>query len=177
MTLKDVATDHTEGSYAASYLWETISMNQPTKTSDPWVVFNYEADMFLDLCTMFQEQQQGLSALPQVIQNAVVESMLLHIRQLADIVLSKSKSSSSDDIVLAALIQSYRPSQLDEFRQLYGDHNTPSCPCWTINKVLAHATSKRSSSYDYTPLVSQLAPILKEIVQEIRGLKASGDHD
>lgn len=79
MTLKDVATDHTEGSYAASHLWETISMNQPTKTSDPWVVFNYEADMFLELWTLLKNGQQSLSTLSLAVQNAVAESMLLHI--------------------------------------------------------------------------------------------------
>ena len=148
-------------------------MHQPTKMGDPWVIFDYEANMFLELWKVLQNGRQGLSIPILAIQNAVVESILLHIRQLADMILSRGKRP--DDILLAHLVQDYVPRRLDELDRVYGNNNIEDCPCWTINKMLAHATFKRSSSHNYSNLVNQIAPILAEIVQEIRSVKPSVD--
>jgi len=149
-------------------------MNQPTKTRDPWLVFEYEAGMFSALWDVFQNGQQGLAILVLPIRNAVVESLLLHIRQLADMILSRG--TRRDDILLVYLVQNHVPSRLDELDRVYGKDSIEGSPCWTINKMLAHATSIRSSSYDYSDLVKQVAPVLEGIIQEIRGFKTGVDY-
>src|SRR5207244_872549 len=121
-------------------------------SNDPWVVFEYEADMFFAMCDLLRSGNQVFAALPHHVRNAVVESALLHTRQLADILLSRG--TRTDDINLNALIPNLRPARLAELRQLFGTQNTSGCPCWTINKMLAHPTTRRSARYDYTNVLN-----------------------
>jgi hypothetical protein len=138
-------------------------------SNDPWVVFDYEADMFFAMCDLLSNSNQTFAAFPHQVRNAVVESALLHTRQLADILLSRG--SRTDDINLNSLIPNPLPARLAELGHLYGSQNTPYHPCWTINKMLAHPTTQRTASYDYTSLLSGIAPVIAEIVQEVRARK------
>ena len=50
---------------------------------------------------------------------------------------------------------------------------TEGNPCWTINKMLAHATTKRSSTHDYSQLIDRLAPLLFDVVTEVRAARGN----
>jgi hypothetical protein len=133
------------------------TMSDVAPAPDPWVVFDYEADMFFAMCNLLRQGNQEYAALSRPIQNAVVESALLHARQLIDILLSPGKFS--DDINLSRLLPGFQPARLDELQRSYDSRSVDS-PWWTLNKRLAHATSHRGSSHDYTNLLNQLAPVL-----------------
>jgi hypothetical protein len=135
-------------------------------TADPWEVFDYEADMFIEMCALLETGNPEYAALSPSLKNAVVESALLHTRQLIDIVLSRGRQP--DDINLTCLLPGYQLPQIDELRNVYGNYSLNGSPCWTINKRLAHATSHRGSSYDYTTLLNQLVPIVSQIINEVR---------
>ncbi len=137
-----------------------------------WVVFNYEADMFFDLCSLLQEGNQEYAHLTESVQNAVVECALLHVRQLVDILLSRG--NDADDLNLAVFLPSFESNRLAELRQAYGSRNLIETPCWILNKKLAHPTTHRGSSHDYTNLLNQLAPLLADIVQQVRSLRLTG---
>ena len=141
-------------------------MSSPVPGNDAWVVFGYEADMLLAMCNLLVPCNQEFALLSGNVRNAVVESALLHTRQLVDILLSRG--SGSDDINLATLVPNHQPARLEELRQAYGNRNTEGSPCWTINKMLAHATTQRSSSFDYSSMLNGLAPIVADIVQDVR---------
>jgi hypothetical protein len=132
-----------------------------------WIVFDYERDMFermLELCG----NQYSFS---RPINNAIVESLLLHVRNLCDILLSRG--TESDEITLKNLLPSFNSTKLDELKNLYGSGKKIDSPCWTINKRLAHSTLVRSESFDYSPLLRQLTSCLRSLfieVQEARGM-------
>jgi hypothetical protein len=142
-----------------------------TAPSDPWDVFDYEADMFHAMCDVLRDSNNDSAELSQQVHNAVVESAILHLRQLADILLSRG--TRPDDISLTTLIPDWQPAGLDELRQLYGTQSTPACPCWTINKMLAHPTTLRTASYDYSCLLNAVKPIIDGIVRDVRSRRQS----
>jgi len=135
-------------------------------SSDPWIVLDYETDMFLAMWSLLRPDHHGHAILDLQIRNAVVESALLHVRQLSEILLSRGKRR--DDINLSSLLPGFRPTRLDELDVTYGKSDEAGTPCWTINKRLAHPTSVRGSSYDYTDLFNQLAPLLGDITRQVR---------
>jgi hypothetical protein len=146
-------------------------MAKPT-SNDPWEVFKYEADQFIAMCNLLQPGNRDYAALLLPVQNAVVESALLHTRQLADILLSLDPHT--DAIKLKDVYSApSEPTRLDELRTAYSDWNTAGSPRQIINKQLAHATTSRSDSYDYTPLINKLAPLLADIIQEVRAQHAA----
>lgn len=137
----------------------------------PWVVFEYEVDQFTSMLALLQSGNQEYAAFSKPVQNAVVESALLHMRQLADIFLSRSPEL--DDIKLKDLV-SDEPTHLDELRKVYGSRNVASSPCQILNKRLAHPTTFRSDDYDYSDLLNKLTPLLVDIIQEVRAQHAAG---
>src|SRR3989304_2883589 len=73
-----------------------LKMNASDSPNDPWVVFDYEVDMFRNLYQLLatgNPQYQGLS---HYIKNAIVESAVLHTRILVGILLSRGPEP--DDI-------------------------------------------------------------------------------
>lgn len=140
-------------------------MNLSSTTGEPWVVFDYEVEQFHAMCKLLETGNEEYAALSLHLQNAVVESVLLHTRILVDIL--RSNGTYADDIKLSALLPSFTSEILTQLKTLYGKSGTENSPCWTINKYLAHPTSHRGSEYDYTDLLSQLAPLILLIVQEV----------
>jgi len=143
-------------------------MSSLAQPNDPWVVFDYETDMFFGLCGLLPTGNEEYAALPHRVRNAVVESALLHCRQLAEILLSSG--TRADDINVNRLIPNCQPARLHEFEQAYGKQNSVGSPCWTINKFMAHPTNNRSTSHDYSAVLNQLAPLIADIVNELRTL-------
>lgn len=132
-----------------------------------WEVYDYEVWMF-DQMLQFgttlgtKECQQ----FPQPVKNATVESLLLHLRILVDILLSRG-SGNNDDINLKDLLPSFNSPLVAQLKAAYGDGKTVDCPCWQLNKRLAHPTQIRSSSYSYNPLLNTLLPLILPLLAEI----------
>jgi hypothetical protein len=134
------------------------------RATDPWDIVVYEAEMFFGLCRVMSgpPSRDG----DEVVANAIVESACLHARIMADILLSKS-SGRGDDIKLDGLVPGFRSSSIDKLRSVYGDAKTPGMPCWVLNKMIAHPTLKRSTSYDYTGVIRALHPCIKSVWNEV----------
>ncbi len=99
------------------------------------------------------------------IQNAVVESLLLHLRILVEILLSKG--SDADDIKLTDLLPGFTSPLIEKLRVDYGTRAAVGSPCWTLNKMLAHPTHLRSNSYNYDPVLSVMLPTIWPLLDEI----------
>lgn len=141
--------------------------------SHPWEVLDYEADMFYAMWSLLRPDHQGYAILDLHIRNAVVESALLHLRQLAAILLSEG--DAPDDINLSDLLPGFQPARVDELKRAYGERGQANTPRWIINKMLAHPTSRRGRTYDYTRLLNQLAPLLDHVIQDVRDRRTRGD--
>jgi hypothetical protein len=139
---------------------------------DPWVVFEYEVEMFLSTRFILQHTVEGDETICHWIRNALSESAVLHARNLVEI-LRKTKSHK-DDIVLQDLLPDWRNSnglvsELDSLGTAYCE-DQPGTARWAFNKKLAHATLHRTDSFDYTPLLNQLDPIIISLLIEISQL-------
>lgn len=135
-------------------------------TANPWVVFDYELDMFRAMCGLLNTGNTDYTQLRHHVRNAVVESAVLHSRILADIILSRCKMP--DDIGLDALLPGFTPRSLGALQAAYGNSTTAGCPCQTFNKMLAHPTMLRSDSHDYSPVLNKVGPLIDAIVQEVQ---------
>ena len=130
-----------------------------------WKVFNYEVKMFKSIL----KYKPSISLVDQDINNivhyAISESFILHLRVLADIILSRG--TWPDDINLNKLLPKFHSSNIDRLNSAYGLHTEKNTPCWRFNKLLAHATTERSESHDYTDAIEILVPIIEKILDDI----------
>jgi len=133
--------------------------------TNEWLVYGYEVDMFkrtLELCG-----RDTLASYSRPIQNAIVESLLLHTRILVDILLSRGIDPDNDGITLKTLLPDFEPSRLGELKDRYGNGKTVDSPCWTINKRLAHSTTVRTEGFDYLPKIDPLRPVIQQCLDEV----------
>ena len=135
--------------------------------NDPWVTVGYEVEMFRRLLPHLKSSDE--SRPEWEIRNAITESALLHARQLADILLSRTKATT--DIKLEGLMPNFQPTRLHELEQVYGD--TRGGICHTLNKYAMHPTTLRTHLRDYMPELERLAPIIEDIVSEIERHRGS----
>ena len=131
--------------------------------SDEWVIFKYEVDMFRATLSLCNNGSKEFFA--QAVQNALVESLLLHARILVDILLSRSPGS--DDVTLFQLLPNFTSPDLYELKTLYRSWRDPGSPCWILNKMLAHPSSLRSDHYDYSAPMQRLAPCIMKLIAQI----------
>jgi hypothetical protein len=126
-----------------------------------WTVYEYEVGMFrstLALCK--SDTLRWFFSLP--VNNAVIESMLLHTRIIVDIVVPRD----SRDLNLDTLLPGFVPPSRAALEKAYGDDKPPT-PHWTLNKMLAHPTFDRKESYDYMPTMKTLEPLIEACLKEI----------
>lgn len=142
------------------------TMNQPTSNDDLWEVYDYEVHMLRSMCALLREGNLEYEGLSREVKNAVTESVVLHTRQLVDILLSRG--NREDDLTLSRLLPNFQPNGLVSLRCHYGDTNKTDSPCWTINKRLAHATTQRDDRFDYSPLLNSLVPLLEVVLNEVQ---------
>ena len=129
-----------------------------------WEIYDYEVSMFKQML-LFGTTAEECQKFPQPVQNAIVESMLLHLRILVDILLSRG--SHDDDINMTDLLPSFKSSFVARLETAYGDSKTADCLCWHLNKRLAHPTQIRSSSYSYNHVLNALVPLVMPLLDEI----------
>ena len=101
---------------------------------------------------------------PEVIRNAIVESLLLHLRILTDILLSGGFPS---DIKLTGLLPSFNSPLIDELRNKYGNSQAVGTPCWTLNKMLAHPSTLRTDTYNWSQTLTSMRRIILPLIEEI----------
>jgi hypothetical protein len=133
-----------------------------TKQQSLWVVYDFEEDMFKRTLLLSAGE---CNKFPHPIPNAIVESMLLHLRILVDILLSRG--SGNDDINLTDLLPGFKSPLVDLLKTTYRSSKKVGSPCWNLNKRLAHPTQVRSSSYNYSPLLKDLAPVVLRLLDHI----------
>jgi hypothetical protein len=131
---------------------------------DAWDVYDYEASMYVGLLDLCAKSQHKLH--PHPIPHAIVESLLLHTRILVDIFLSRDVEP--DSVHLSELLPGFDSPELVVLRKVYGTPKISGSPCWIINKSLAHATTMRSDSFDYTALVNALEDLLNPIIKSVQ---------
>ncbi len=129
-----------------------------------WEVVHYEIEMLENL------QKIKLPLIDEnslkTLKNAIAESMVLHTRILIDIIISKG--FNNDDIFLKDLIPGYQSDYIEKLKVAYGSNNKKDSPCWEFNKLLAHATSNRSTGHDYSPSLSKVIPLIEKIIIDIK---------
>ena len=145
-------------------------------TGDVWTVVAYEVRM-LSATSEIVLDAKKLAALPKVIANALEESSVLHTRILCEVFLSRGKEA--DDITLCALFPELNKDAkygklhrlVEQLRRKYGSALVQATPCWTFNKMMAHPTTRRGSSYDYTALLRDVEPAIWRVIREVEALR------
>jgi hypothetical protein len=135
-------------------------MSQQHSTDASWAIVNYEAQMLFKLCGLINAED--FDTRQPLVANAIVESTCLHMRILIDILLS-SDSGKGDDIRLDQLIPGFQHDSVNRLRTAWGKPNEVDSPRWTLNKMIAHPTTKRKQSHDYTGLIKGLLPLVEEL--------------
>jgi hypothetical protein len=146
--------------------------------SDPWLIVSYEVRMLAATCEIVLDGN-ALGQHRKVIANALEESAVLHTRILCEVFLSRGLEP--DDIALGNLFPDYRSDAkyamltqlVDALRVKYGNAVRQGTPCWVFNKMMAHPTSRRGISYDYTEILRKLVPSLWRVIREVERLKGS----
>lgn len=176
---------------------DSFDLEPPSRAAtDPWNVFRYEVTMYWGMIRVREQistagtwnivlgtrSNDGDSnkidkSQKQLVMNAMIEGKLLHMRVLVEIMLGKSKSS--DDLSLDDLIRKWKGDKqlsaaLSLLSKAYGNTKTPDSPCWIINKMMAHPTTFRMSSFDYSALFHAVDPHIKKCVRRVSEIKS--DH-
>lgn len=136
-----------------------------------FVVVDYEIMMFLGV-PHFQSKvkMRTESKLLQVIyQNMLAETRVLHIRVLAEVFLSGGKS---DDIKIKRLLPEWHKQNAAVLQELDGAYKTPlpetgESPKTHIDKLLAHATTKRGSSFNWSPVIKRMEQPLINVLKAL----------
>ncbi len=136
------------------------------ENADEWEVLDYEIEMFRALRNRNRQLPVELARPEwQYLRNALTEALVLHTRILVDVLLSRD--GRPDDIQLKRLLPSFASDHLQRLEAEYGKGSEENSPCWRFNKLLAHATARRSTSHDYSDAIARLAPIIEQILAEV----------
>jgi len=135
-------------------------------SGDSWLPFEYEVMMFFGTAKRRREKEGELV----VIENAIVESELLHIRVLSDVLLGRGHQDddvSFEDLLPAAQRPKELLDALQELQPAYGTRSDDGSPCWELNKRLAHLTVHRGDRYDYSRLFKTIEPLLHRVLSQL----------
>lgn len=144
--------------------------------NDIWTVVAYEVRMLSATYEIVLEAKK-LDALPKVVANALEESAVLHTRVLCEVFLSRGKEA--DDITFCKLFPGLKTDtryaelnrRVDRLRRKYGSALVQGTPCWIFNKMMAHPTTRRGPSYDYTALLRDVEPAIWRVIREVEALR------
>jgi hypothetical protein len=145
-----------------------------------WGVIGYEVSMLRGLRGLrgLQGWVSTSSEDPQrtawLLYNSIAEGRVLHTRNLCDFCTSKHQN----DIKPSDLFDNYDTDPkydtlkglMKEIAERYGQNKDEDAR-WAFNKMLAHPTQERDESFDYTPFIDRVLPVLEEIIGEIETLR------
>jgi hypothetical protein len=131
-------------------------------------VLDYEVQMFLGTRHLLSNSKFGEGRKALIAKNAIVESSLIHTRILADIFLSRSKYPDDIHLQDLGLVNNGESGVLiKSLEDAYGKPKDKNSNCWTINKMLAHPTTLRSESYDYSIVYQTLDSPITALIKHI----------
>ncbi|KAA3642361.1 MAG: hypothetical protein DWQ07_25340 [Chloroflexi bacterium] len=169
-----------------------------TTDVDPWEVFHYEVQMYSAMIKIRETIGSGknwkISIQPKSTliitpksnketsipnkdlrsaMNAFIESKLLHIRILAEILLERGHYP--DDVKLAHLLPNWEKDEelgilVNNLEKAYGTRKSKDTPCWTINKMVVHFTSFRLTSFGYRKIFETIDTPLKLCIKRVAEL-------
>ncbi len=132
-------------------------------SENEWMVFDYEVDMWRKLMQLvFSSETQLLSL---TINNALVESLVLHTRMVVGMLISKE--NQKDDINLERLDSKFNSRLVGKLSQLYGSSSDSNSACHVFNKMAMHPTTWRGTSFDYAPFIELLHPTIELLLDEV----------
>lgn len=172
MSAKDTSNPWEAFFYEVQMYWGMIRIREAIGNSNGWQIAVIQRRRLLVPCQRSRKLKPEMLTLTM---NAMIESKLIHIRVLAEIILETG--SGDDDIKLRHLIGNWQSHQelvaaVDELCRAYGRAHTPNSPRWILNKMLAHFTGFRLSSYGYKEFFERIDPPLKQclsLIAEIKG--------
>ncbi len=147
-----------------------------------WEILDYELMQLGGLWKHFQAGSHN--AQPLDIRNAMVESAIIHLRIVLEML--KDQPQKNDDYCLKDLIlMACKPIGLPALIQIYTDDSTYSgfvvallkgdpgtnmkkSPKWQIDKLMFHPTKNRTTSHDWTPILNVLVPRLSPVIDDLR---------
>lgn len=140
---------------------------------DPLETIEYEAGMFFGTVDIVLNDLHRFEEL--LLRNAVVEDAVLHARNLCGVFLEDNPRK--DDIVLSQLFPDWADAKyktiraaVSRLREAYGDKKAASSHQFAFNKMVMHTTNVRGAYGLYHKPLSDLEPIIREIVSEIESL-------
>jgi hypothetical protein len=135
------------------------------KEAGPWLVFEYEAMMYRQTSRPIPLPEKTLPDIVRLLINALTESRVLHNRILCDIL--SSRCPEPDEIRLTDLLPGFSSPEVANLEKAYGSGRIPKSPCWTFNKMLAHATTERFDGFDYGAEFALLGSHIEKLLDEI----------
>ena len=134
-----------------------------------WEIFTYEIDMFAKLSAYLSpdaEQSTEFATFRQVIKNAVVESCVLHYRNVCDILLSVGRHG--EDIRLDDLLPGFHTQALEALANAYGFRGMSGRPAHLLHYQALQPWLGRDRDSDYGPTLALLKPIIDAVLYAIR---------
>jgi hypothetical protein len=131
-------------------------------------IFEHEASSFTFMYEGFRTGVHHQLNVAPLLKQALLESGLPHLRLLADMLLSKG---GPDDVKLKDLTAGHTPDWLSTLETAYGTSKNENSPCWILNKMLVHPSTKRERSYDYSALLNSIGPLILAAIDDVRGQK------
>lgn len=152
-----------------------------TEVSDQerwWLVIGYEVKMLRALTTRGSPINVA-SADPQqtmwLLNNLMTEGKALHTRNLCDF----CTSAKPTDIKPSDVFNNYYTDQkytrlrnlIEDLKQQYGKGDEENSARWVFNKMLAHPTKERGTSFEYGPHLTRIWLTLWKIIDELEALR------
>jgi len=134
-------------------------------------VFRYEVFMYLYMYIRVTQSKFSITGLRnRARKNAYVESLLLHTRILAEILVIDDYNNKDDiklnDFIEVEKISDKLNSLLKKLKRVYGKSQTKHTPRWRLNKMLFHASKERGISYNYSPVLIAMHELIILIIEE-----------
>lgn len=148
------------------------------ESSNPWVILGYESWMLER--TLHEKQQLERTIQDeerrQVLNDALIESAVLHARSLCELFANPEGKFNSDSGLSHLLpdwdwgMPKYEGLNglLSELENKYGQHHDSRSLYWAFNKMLVYPAVGKSSQRDYTAALNAVLPLLRRILAEMQ---------
>lgn len=134
-----------------------------------WEIFTYEIDMFAKLSDYLSpdtEYSASFTAFRPVIKNAVIESCVLHTRNVCDILLSTGRDR--EDIRLDDLLPGFHTKALEDLGMVYGFRDMPGHAAHLLHYQALQPWQGRERESNYGPTLALMKPIIDAVLYAIR---------